>query len=77
MLENAQIYVLIKHMATLAEQLASVQAAITDIESKGQSITDGDQTKTNAMLATLYAREQRLLNRIDRAGRGRTTLAEF
>jgi len=64
-------------MATLAEQLDSVQAAILNIESKGQSITDGDQNRTNALLATLYAREQRLLNKIDRASRGRTTMAEF
>jgi len=66
-------------MATLAEQLDSVQAAISNVESKGQSITDGDQTKTNALLATLYAREERLLRKIERQSNsnGRTTLAEF
>jgi len=66
-------------MATLAEQLDSVQAAISNVESKGQSITDGDQTKTNALLATLYAREERLLRKIERQSnsKGRTTLAEF
>lgn len=63
-------------MATLAEQLASVQTAISNVESKGQSITDGDQTKINALLATLYAREERLLRKIDRGDRGRITLAE-
>ena len=61
---------------TLAEQLDSVQAAISNIESKGQSIIDGDQTKTNALLATLYEREERLLIKIDRGDRGRITLAE-
>lgn len=65
--------------ATLAEQLDSVQTAISNVESKGQSITDGDQTKTNALLATLYAREERLLRKIERQSNsnGRITLAEF
>jgi len=62
---------------TLAEQLASVQAAIAAIESGAQSATNEGATVTKADLRTLYAREERLLNRIDRADRGRITVAEF
>lgn len=52
-------------MATLAEQLASVQAAIAEIESGAQSITAEDgRSLTRASLPALYAREKSLLNRI-------------
>ena len=64
-------------IATLAEQLASVQAAIAAIESGAQSTTCDGQTVTRADLRTLYAREERLLNKIDRGDRGRITVAEF
>ena len=64
-------------MATLAEQLASVQAAIAAIESGAQSITNDGQTLTRADLQTFYDREQSLLNKIDRADKGRFTVAEL
>jgi len=63
-------------MATLAEQLTSVQSAISEIETNGQTVTDEGQTLTRADYNMLCAREQRLLNRIDRADRGRITVAE-
>ena len=63
--------------ATLAEQLASVQAAIAAIESGAQSATSEGESVARADLRTLYAREERLLNKIDRADRGRITVAEF
>jgi len=62
---------------TLAEQLASVQAAIAAIESGAQSTTNDGRTLTRADLGTLYNREKELLNKVDRADRGRTTVAEF
>lgn len=62
---------------TLAEQLASVQAAIAAIESGAQGTTCDGRTVTRADIGRLYAREERLLNKIDRADRGRTTVAEF
>lgn len=62
--------------ATLAEQLANVQAAIEAIETGAQSAAVDGQTLTRADLRTLYARESRLLNKIDRADRGRITAAE-
>ena len=61
---------------TLAQQLASVQAAIEAIESGAQTATCDGQTLTKADLITLYSREYNLLNRIDRADRGRITVAE-
>jgi len=63
--------------ATLAEQLESVQAAIAAIESGAQSTAVDGQTLTRADLKTLYIREENLLRKIDRADRGRTTVAEF
>ena len=63
--------------ATLAEQLASVQAAIAAIESGAQSTAVDGQTVTRADLITLYCREYNLLNKIDRGDRGRITVAEF
>ena len=64
-------------MATLAEQLASVQAAIAAIESGAQSATSEGESLTRANLDSLYKREENLLNKIDRADRGRITVAEF
>lgn len=62
--------------ATLAEQLANVQAAIESIETGAQSAVVDGQTVSRGDLQTLYTRESRLLNRIDRADRGRITAAE-
>lgn len=65
-------------MATLAEQLASVQSAIEAIESYGQSITEEGQSLTRADLNTLYQRESRLLRKIEReSGGGRIKVAEL
>ena len=64
-------------MATLAEQLANVQVAIEAIEDHGQSVSSEGETLTRADLRTLYAREERLLRKIDRADRGRISVAEF
>jgi len=63
---------------TLAEQLTSVQAAITAIETNGQSYSIEGVTYTRASLKTLYDREQRILDKITRetAGGGKT-VAEF
>ncbi len=48
-------------MVTIAEQLASVQAAIADIEANGQSVRrdsgGASRQLTMADLATLYKRE--------------------
>ena len=63
--------------ATLAEQLASVQAAIAAIESGAQSASSEGESLTRADLRTLYEREQRLLNKIDRGDRGNISVAEF
>ena len=63
--------------ATLAEQLASVQAAIAAIESGAQSAASEGESLTRADLNTLYTREERLLNKIARAARGgNITVAE-
>jgi hypothetical protein len=63
------------HMAikTYVEQLESVQAAIAAIESGAQSfqLPDG-QAVTKGDLATLYAREQRLMPLATREAAGRT-----
>jgi len=64
-------------MATLAEQLASVQAAIAAIESGAQAASSEGESLTRADLKTLYDREENLLNKIDRGDRGRITVAEF
>lgn len=63
---------------TLATQLTRVQATIAAIENRGQSYTINGRTYTKADIRALYAREQRLLNLIEReeAGSGRT-VAEF
>jgi hypothetical protein len=58
-------------MATLAEQLASVQAAIAEIEGGAQSTSSRDgRRRDRADLATLYAREKDLMRRIGRQGGG-------
>ena len=62
---------------TLAEQLASVQAAIAAIESGAQAASSEGESVTRADLRTLYAREENLLRKIDRGDRGRITVAEF
>lgn len=56
-------------MATDAEQLASVQAAISATE-KGQKWKHGDDENEMPDLATLYEREQQLQLKIQRANRG-------
>ena len=63
--------------ATLAEQLASVQAAIAAIESGAQSASSEGESVNRPDLRTLYEREQRLLNKIDRGDRGNISVAEF
>ena len=63
-------------MPTLAEQLASVQAAIEAIETGAQSVTNEGQTTNRPDLRTLYAREKDLRLRIDQGDRGRITVAE-
>lgn len=63
---------------TLAEQLTSVQDAISAIESGGQSISINGRTYTKANLDILYDREERLLARIQREASGNMrTVAEF
>lgn len=62
-------------MATLAEQLASVQTAIAAIEGGAQSYSIGTggagaRSLTRADLKTLYARETDLKRQIARAARG-------
>jgi len=64
-------------MATYAEQLASVQAAIEAIESGAQSIGHDGETYTYADLRTLYAREERLRKKIRGQSRTTRTIAEF
>ena len=66
-------------MATLAEQLTSVQAAISAIESGSQSFSVNNRSYTKADLQVLYNREESLLRRIAResGGCGTRTVAEF
>jgi len=70
-------------MATLAERLASVQAAIAAIEGGAQSISISGRTYTYANLDTLYKQEEYLENKIDRASQqasgscANRTVAEF
>lgn len=64
--------------ATLASQLASVQAAIAKIEGGSASVTIDGMSLTRADLATLYARESTLLQRITRESTGASrTVCEF
>ena len=66
-------------MATPAEQLASVQAAITAIEGGSQEYTINGVTYKRADLQTLYSREEQLERKINRiAGGGlMRTVAKF
>lgn len=64
-------------MATLAQQLESVQAAIAAIESGAQSAASEGESLTRADLKTLYDREERLLNKIARGDKGNISVAEF
>jgi len=62
---------------TLASQLASVQAAITAIESGAQSASINGRQLTRADLKTLYDREASLLRRIAAGKKVFRTLVEF
>ena len=64
-------------MATLAEQLANVQAAIEAIEDGAQSYTIGGRSYTRANLETLYRREERLQAKTNRAASGDRRVCEF
>jgi phage-related minor tail protein len=55
---------------TYQEQLESVQAAIADIETKGQTVDVNGRTLTRADLRTLYQREAQLRRLVDRESRG-------
>jgi hypothetical protein len=55
---------------TLAERIASVQAAIEAIESGAQSIGNDGETTQRPDLATLYKQEARLLALQTREDRG-------
>jgi len=64
--------------ATLAEQLASVQAMIAKIEAGAQSVTAEDgRSVTRPNLQALYDREKQLLRRVDYESTHGKTLAEF
>lgn len=63
--------------ATLAARLASVQAAIAEIEGNAQGITMEGRTYTRADLATLYRQEEKLEEKIARADSTTRTVAEF
>lgn len=55
-------------MKTYEEQLTSVQAAIAAIEGGAQSYEMDGRKIERADLATLYAREERLMGAVKRAG---------
>jgi hypothetical protein len=57
-------------MATYAEQLASVQAAITTIEEGGQEVRFEGRMVRYADLPVLYAREEKLRGLAERESRG-------
>ena len=57
-------------IATLAEQIASNQAAITAIESGAQSASSEGESLTRASLDALYKERERLEAKFDRAARG-------
>ena len=57
-------------MATYAEQLANVQAAIAAIETGAQSYSVGGRSKQAADLAVLYKREAYLRVMVDRDADG-------
>lgn len=62
---------------TLAEQLASVQAAIAAIERGAQSSSNDGDSLMRADLKVLYDREEKLLNKKARGDRGNISVAEF
>ena len=67
-------------MATTAEQLTSVRAAIAAIEAGAQATRHGDTQVTMADLSTLYQREKDLMARLAsenaaRNGRGRNRVS--
>ena len=64
-------------MATLAQRLASVQAAIEAIEDGAQSVTSNGRTVTRADLRTLYDQEARLERKIATESGRRRTVAEM
>lgn len=57
-------------MATLAEQLANVEAAIEAIETGAQAASSEGESVTRPSLDTLYKERQRLENKVARAARG-------
>ena len=65
-------------MATTADQLASVQAAISAIESGGaSSYSIGNRSVTKTDLKVLYDREASLISRLDRESGGTFRLAKI
>jgi len=65
-------------MATLAEQLESVQSAIAAVEAGAQSYTDQDgHLVTYPSLQVLYNRERDLQKRIAQGDRSRIIVSEF
>ena len=64
-------------MATLAEQLDSVQTAIAAIEQHGQSYTIDDVTYNRGNLKVLYDREERLHRKIANETMHGRTRVEF
>lgn len=64
-------------IATLAQQLESVQAAIEAVVSGAQSVSSEGESLTRAPLKDLRDMERDLLNKIDRESSGRITVAEF
>ncbi len=64
--------------ATLAQQLASVQAAIAAVEGGAQSYTDDDGAViAYPSLDVLYKREERIEQKIARESTGRIKVAEI
>lgn len=64
-------------MATLAQQLESVQAAIEAVISGAQSASSEGESLTRAPLSELRDMERELLNKVARGDRGRHIVAEF
>lgn len=62
---------------TYAQQLDSVQAAITAIEGGQQSYSVNGLSVTRADLKTLYAREERLLKLVSQNNTPLRTVAQF
>jgi len=64
-------------MATLAEQLNNVQAAIAAIEQHGQGYTIDNVTYNRGSLKVLYDREERILRKIANETTHGRTRVEF